>query len=62
MLENLESEYKDGKMHFYMWNDVSLELLDFTFNEAVGYAENLQEAKRKLADLVKKRKEEQHGL
>ena len=59
MLENLESEYKDGKMHFYMWNDVSLELLDFTFNESLGYAENLQDAKRKFADLIKKPKKEE---
>jgi len=59
MLENLESEYKDGKMHFYMWNDVSLELLDFTFNESLGYAENLQGAKRKFADLIKKPEKEE---
>ena len=53
MLENLEYEYKDGEQHFYVWNDVSLELVDFVFVRSVGYAENLQEAKRKLADLVK---------
>ena len=53
MLENLESEFRDDKMHFYMWNDISLELLDFTFNECLGYAEDLQEAKRKFTDLLK---------
>ena len=60
MIENLESQHKDGKMHFYMWNDVSLELLDFIFVRAVGYAENLQEAKRKLADLKKRNWGEQN--
>ena len=48
MLEILESRFEQGEMHFYMWNDISLELLDFAFKESFGYAENIHEAKTKI--------------
>lgn len=58
MLENLEGKFKDGKMHFYMWNDISLELVDFVFVESFGFAENIHEAKIKTKEHLKELEDE----